>query len=1006
MADDQIQVVFGADVTNLESGSQRGAQSVSRFADRMRQTSGDTAGLKSAIDRLTDSLRSTASATGNAQSKAETFIARLKEQAATVNMTRAELLAFRAAQVGATAEAEPYIAAIAAASHAHGAMSGTVREGIVVAREAINGNYTRMAGSLSILAQRSGLLAAIMSPLGLAITGVAVAAGGFAFAMMQGEKEMEKFADTMKVTDNYAGISTDAFIRLGKSIGQDTGVGAGKAKDALMQLAGTGKFTGEAFKLITVDAIQMATLTGGSTEDMLKYFEQMSGGVTNFAVRFSEQYGHLTTAQVDYIRKLEEQGDKEGAELALAKDIYGYFGGKAPEQLNALGAAWKELGDDIGGAWEALKGFGRDKTEEEKLAVLQAQLATARAARSGGLPGRGGGVNNAQAIADIQAQVDAQQRVVKGKEDEATAAAHASQVRKDGIDAGRRQAELDDQIATKAEKRKKDEDEVNKLLNARIAAIQQDATMSEKAKAAAEAQERAHAAREIAGVDAKYADKTRRPKADPSQIPAFEEGLNAQNAKMEADNGGVLVNMEAQAIAYWRFILDTAKLSEKDRIAVENKIATATLAYNKQATAEVGKNAQAAAQIQIRAAEEVLRETKKIDDDKISEIQRQAKDGIISQASANAQITALIRQRAADEIAIAKMIADAEIKTDDAVLAKANSDTPEYQEAYRKRWAAVAQYSQAIKAATFAANEDILTNTEKTTDQMLAKFKAMGDGISKSFAQTTTQLIMHQTTWQKVGQQIESQMLLAFIQTQAKRVADAAMTQTGLTATTAQGEAARAAIEHSWLGRALALFGIKLGAQVANQTAQTGATAAGNTARASADATGAAMQRATNAATVTSNAAVAGSGAAAAVAATPFIGPELALTEGAATMASVEGMFGSVAFAAQGWGEVPYDNMPTLLHKKEMVLPAQYATPLRAMLSSMHLPNLNQAAQAAAPLSAVSPAYGGGQGSAGNTHLHVSAMDQKGVQRFFDQHADKMARALQRTTRNNKAAFA
>lgn len=68
----------------------------------------------------------------------------------------------------------------------------------------------------------------------------------------------------------------------------------------------------------------------------------------------------------------------------------------------------------------------------------------------------------------------------------------------------------------------------------------------------------------------------------------------------------------------------------------------------------------------------------------------------------------------------------------------------------------------------------------------------------------------------------------------------------------------------------------------------------------------------------------------------PIIGPVLAPAAAATAFAGVAAFEGALtAFSAEnGAGSVPYDNAPFLLHKNEMVLPANIATPLRAMLSN------------------------------------------------------------------------
>ena len=73
----------------------------------------------------------------------------------------------------------------------------------------------------------------------------------------------------------------------------------------------------------------------------------------------------------------------------------------------------------------------------------------------------------------------------------------------------------------------------------------------------------------------------------------------------------------------------------------------------------------------------------------------------------------------------------------------------------------------------------------------------------------------------------------------------------------------------------------------------------------------------------------AASGAYNALVGVPIIGPVLAPIAAATAFAAV-----SAYSAAGGWGDVPYDGAQTTLHAREMVLPADIATPLRANLKS------------------------------------------------------------------------
>lgn len=108
------------------------------------------------------------------------------------------------------------------------------------------------------------------------------------------------------------------------------------------------------------------------------------------------------------------------------------------------------------------------------------------------------------------------------------------------------------------------------------------------------------------------------------------------------------------------------------------------------------------------------------------------------------------------------------------------------------------------------------------------------------------------------------------------------------------------------------------------------------------------------------------------VAQIPYVGWILAPPAAAAAFAAV------AAFsAAGGMGDVPYDNAPFLLHKQEMVLPANIANPLRNMLSGASVGGYGMPALGFAGSGDASAALGaniGGGSSAGReTHHHYHA---------------------------------
>lgn len=130
---------------------------------------------------------------------------------------------------------------------------------------------------------------------------------------------------------------------------------------------------------------------------------------------------------------------------------------------------------------------------------------------------------------------------------------------------------------------------------------------------------------------------------------------------------------------------------------------------------------------------------------------------------------------------------------------------------------------------------------------------------------------------------------------------------------------------------------INMGVQwLATQLGMTTATQAQNAIRLTSDAaaatTGAAIASTAGTAQIATNAAVGASGAFAATAPIPFVGPALAPGVAAAAMAAILG-FGTL-LSAKGGMDIPSGANPlTQLHEEEMVLPAHLANPLRGLLA-------------------------------------------------------------------------
>lgn len=186
----------------------------------------------------------------------------------------------------------------------------------------------------------------------------------------------------------------------------------------------------------------------------------------------------------------------------------------------------------------------------------------------------------------------------------------------------------------------------------------------------------------------------------------------------------------------------------------------------------------------------------------------------------------------------------------------------------------------------------------------------------------------------------------------------------------------------------------------AAHTAQTAVRTGADTAAAT---TGVAVNIAKNVAEVMSLAAVSGAAAFAATAAIPIVGP--AMAPGAAAAAyGATAAFAPLAVAAKGY-DIPAGTNPLVqAHEQEMILPANIAVPLRAMLKGAGPRKSDLGATTAARMGSPgsSGASGGPGGMGGDSHhWHIAAVDARGVKKWFEDNHRNIAAAARKAARAN-----
>ena len=353
----------------------KNSSELAQYEARMLGGTKATQQQAAALASNTSALQARIAAEQRTGQAADAFIARLKEQNATLGMNRTQLLTYQAAQLGVSNEAAPMIARLKEASEAakgHGASidgatkathqfgfqtAQSKKELLVLAHELSQGRYNAFGGSMMVLAEQTGAASFLFSAAGLSILAVVAAIAVLATAVVKGTMEVRTLNHDLLVTGNYAGVSAGGILNLSASISEVTH-NAGKATDILTGLTASGRFTGDAFVLTGEAAAFMAKLTGDSAKTVVKEFERMDQGVEKFAFEFDKKYHMIGTAILENISMLEKSQQKQEAESLAAGTIAEVAKQRLVtmrEHLSEGQKAWADLGDSALAAWDKMK---------------------------------------------------------------------------------------------------------------------------------------------------------------------------------------------------------------------------------------------------------------------------------------------------------------------------------------------------------------------------------------------------------------------------------------------------------------------------------------------------------------------------------------------------------------------------------------------------------------------------------------------------------------------------
>ncbi|MBR8152620.1 hypothetical protein KDW92_31000, partial [Burkholderia vietnamiensis] len=152
---------------------------------------------------------------------AENWLNALQKQADQAGKTRAELMELRAAELGVSDAAQPFIdkiksaeAAMNGGGHAaHGfnlATAGARRELLVLAHEASQGNWKNFGGSLMVLGERTDAMSMLMTKSVLSVGAFIAVIASAAATVYHAREVLADYGEQIETLHQKTGVSTDS----------------------------------------------------------------------------------------------------------------------------------------------------------------------------------------------------------------------------------------------------------------------------------------------------------------------------------------------------------------------------------------------------------------------------------------------------------------------------------------------------------------------------------------------------------------------------------------------------------------------------------------------------------------------------------------------------------------------------------------------------------------------------------------------------------------------------
>ena len=215
-------------------------------------------------------------------------------------------------------------------------------------------------------------IAEALTPVRLAVGGIAGVLGTLAYAFNQGAEESKKFQNSMILTGQFAGMSQARVEGLAKTIREDYGVSISQSREIMQQLVASGQFTYKSLESVAEVIAKVAALSGESASNVADKLIPSLDGSAASAKRLNDQYHFLTLAQYKHIEALNIAGKTQEAAQYTADALNKQLK-QQQEYLGYIEQSWKSVKNAASDFWDWMKSIGR--SEDPLVAAIKNEVA-------------------------------------------------------------------------------------------------------------------------------------------------------------------------------------------------------------------------------------------------------------------------------------------------------------------------------------------------------------------------------------------------------------------------------------------------------------------------------------------------------------------------------------------------------------------------------------------------------------------------------------------------------